>query len=102
MIRAPAVAGRFYPDEPHALTAQIEKFCSTRSQKVLRPAIACMVPHAGYMYSGQVAGAVYAQLKFPKQFILIGPRHFPRGAAQAIMSEGAWHTPLGRAQIDAS
>jgi AmmeMemoRadiSam system protein B len=54
------------------------------------------------MYSGHVAGAVYARLELPRRFILIGPRHYPRGAAQAILSEGAWLTPLGRAEIDAA
>ena len=67
-------------------------------------AIACMVPHAGYRFSGHVAGAVYAQLgarlELPRRFVLIGPRHRPRGDAQAILSEGGWQTPLGLAQID--
>jgi hypothetical protein len=60
------------------------------------------VPHAGYRFSGHVAGAVYARLELPRRFILIGPRHYPRGAAQAILSEGAWQTPLGLAEIDAA
>jgi hypothetical protein len=47
-----------------------------------------------------VAGAVYARLKLPRRFLLLGPRHFPRGKPQAILSEGAWETPLGRAEID--
>jgi AmmeMemoRadiSam system protein B len=52
------------------------------------------------MYSGHVAGAVYARLEMPQRVILIGPRHYPRGVAQAILSEGAWQTPLGLAEID--
>ena len=67
-----------------------------------RAAIACMVPHAGYMYSGHVAGAVFARLDLPQRFIMLGPRHFPRGASMAILSEGAWRTPLGDAQVDAA
>jgi AmmeMemoRadiSam system protein B len=47
-----------------------------------------------------VAGAVYARLKLPRRFLLLGPRHFPQGKPQAILSEGAWETPLGRAEID--
>ena len=100
MLRLPAVAGRFYPDDPEELTRQIAAFAPS-SHEEARPAIACVVPHAGYRYSGHVAGAVYARLKLPRRFILLGPRHFPRGEAQAIISEGAWLTPLGRAQIDA-
>lgn len=60
-----------------------------------------MLPHAGYRYSGPVAGAVFARLELPRRFVLIGPRHFPHGKPQAILSEGAWQTPLGPAEIDA-
>ena len=100
MLRQPAVAGRFYPSAPDELARQVESFCAGPRDAVPRRALACMVPHAGYMYSGHVAGAVYAQLELPRRVILIGPRHFPRGAAQAILSEGAWQTPLGQAEID--
>lgn len=99
MLRPPAVAGRFYPDDPAELTRQIANFASS-AEEPPRPALACLVPHAGYRYSGHVAGAVYARLKLPRRFLLLGPRHFPRGKPQAILSEGAWGTPLGRAEID--
>ncbi len=99
MLRPPAVAGRFYPDDPAELTRQIAGFASS-AEEPLRPALACLVPHAGYRYSGHVAGAVYARLKLPRRFLLLGPRHVPRGKPQAILSEGAWETPLGRAEID--
>jgi AmmeMemoRadiSam system protein B len=98
VLRLPAVAGRFYPDDPTELARQIGAFAPAEAAP--RPAIACVVPHAGYRYSGHVAGAVYAALKLPRRFLLLGPRHFPRGKAQAILSEGAWQTPLGRAEID--
>jgi AmmeMemoRadiSam system protein B len=99
VLRPPAVAGRFYPDDPAELTRQIASFASS-AEEPSRPALACLVPHAGYRYSGHVAGAVYARLKLPRRFLLLGPRHFPRGKPQAILSEGAWETPLGRAEID--
>src|SRR4051812_3613996 len=100
MIRAPAVAGRFYPGVAEELSQQVKTFCARSNKIAPRRAIACMVPHAGYRYSGHVAGAVYALLRLPRKIILIGPRHFPRGAAQAINSQGAWQTPFGRAKID--
>jgi AmmeMemoRadiSam system protein B len=53
------------------------------------------------MYSGAVAGAVFAALDLPKRILLLGVRHFPRGQPLAILSEGAWQTPLGLAPIDA-
>ena len=99
MLRPPAVAGRFYPADPAELSRQIAAFAPA-SEEAPRQAIACVVPHAGYRYSGHVAGAVYARVKLPRRFLLLGPRHFPRGKAQAILFEGAWQTPLGRAEID--
>ncbi len=99
MLRPPAVAGRFYPDDPEKLKQQLSSFV-TLAEQLPRETVACMVPHAGYRYSGVIAGAVYARLNLPSRFLLIGPRHFPRGKPEAILSTGAWQTPLGRAQID--
>ena len=102
MVRSPAVAGTFYPADPHELAHQIDDFCTGaegRSEEAR--AIACVVPHAGYMYSGHVAGAVYGELDVPQRCILLGPRHFPQGQPMAILIEGSWRTPLGDAEIDA-
>lgn len=99
MIRPPAVAGRFYPSDPQELTRQVEDFLGPARQKVR--AIGCVAPHAGYMYSGHVAGAVYAALEIPAKCILLGPRHYPQGQPIAILSKGSFETPLGPAQIDA-
>lgn len=102
MIRPPAVAGRFYPAEVRELTRQIKSLSSTADPGEPVQAVGCLVPHAGYQYSGHVAAAVYRKLRLPGRFILLGPRHYPRGEALAILSEGAWQTPLGEAQIDRS
>jgi AmmeMemoRadiSam system protein B len=99
MIRPPAVAGRFYPDDPDRLRAAVDSFLAGGTKQKVR-AQACMVPHAGYVYSGAVAGEVYGRLDIPGRMILLGPRHFPRGASLAILSDGAWQTPLGMATID--
>ena len=101
MVRLPAVAGRFYSNQVKELSQQVESFCAPPVGEARRRAIACLVPHAGYRFSGHVAGAVYARLELPRRFLLLGPRHYPRGQAQAILSDGAWQTPLGRAEIDA-
>ncbi|HEV2489010.1 MAG TPA: AmmeMemoRadiSam system protein B [Candidatus Acidoferrales bacterium] len=98
MTREPAVAGRFYPAEPALLIRQVDESVSPARNKIR--ALACMVPHAGYIYSGHVAGAVYGALEFPSRYILLGPRHYPRGERLAILSEDAWRTPLGDARID--
>lgn len=98
MVRSPAVAGRFYPSDPRALGAEVDAHSSGSAEKIR--ARACVVPHAGYMYSGPVAGAVYSSLEIPPRCILLGPRHFPYGAPMAILTEGSWVTPLGEATID--
>src|SRR5579872_5838967 len=100
MIRPPAVAGRFYPDDPERLRAAVDSFLEDSNPQKKIVAHACLVPHAGYVYSGSVAGEVYRHLEIPSRVILIGPRHFPRGASLAILSEGACHTPLGMAPLD--
>ena len=100
MIRNPAVAGRFYPEEPARLGEALDSYLScTNKEKKIR-ARACLVPHAGYVFSGRVAGEVFRRIEIPARVILIGPRHFPRGVALAIVSDGAWRTPLGVAPID--
>jgi AmmeMemoRadiSam system protein B len=100
MLRLPAVAGRFYPSDPAELTALIHKYSGTDPDQVLIPARACLVPHAGYMYSGHVAGTVLARILLPRKIIILGVRHYPRGEPAAILSSGAWRTPLGDARID--
>ena len=104
MIRPPAVAGRFYPADPSVLLRQLDECMTPRTTpaKERIHARGCIVPHAGYIYSGYVAGAVYSALELPSRFILLGPRHYPQGERFAILSEGAWQTPLGEARIDAA
>jgi len=99
-IRQPAVAGRFYPANPQRLRAEVESFTTIASGETNIPAIGCVVPHAGYMYSGHVAGAVYRRLDLPQRFVILCPNHTGMGEPLAIVSEGAWHTPLGDVPID--
>jgi len=104
-IRQPAVAGRFYPANPQRLRAEVESYTSAVPgiEFIAAPkirALGCVVPHAGYMYSGHVAGAVYRRLSLPQRFVILCPNHTGMGEPLAIMSQGAWHTPLGDADID--
>jgi MEMO1 family protein len=100
MSRPPAVAGQFYSSNANELAQDVDGYLSGHADKTR--AIACIVPHAGYMYSGHVAGAVYSSLQIPSRSILIGPRHFSGGEALAILSDGSWTTPLGDAKIDSA
>jgi hypothetical protein len=100
MVRLPAVAGRFYPSDPAELSAQIREYTTPTDEPPVRNVKACLVPHAGLMFSGHVAGAVFSSIRIPKKVVLLGVRHRPPGSPAAIISEGAWRTPLGAAQID--
>jgi AmmeMemoRadiSam system protein B len=98
IVREPAVAGRFYPNDPDRLRGDVESYLSPAAERV--PAIACLAPHAGYMYSGPVAGAVFARVEIPTRCIVLCPNHTGRGHPLAITPHGSWRTPLGSVPID--
>lgn len=100
MLRQPAVAGRFYPSNPQELSAFVRQYSAADPAHQTARVKACLVPHAGYMYSGHVTGAVFARVTLPRRIIIVGVRHYPHGEAAAILSSGAWRTPLGDAPID--
>jgi len=101
-VRHPAVAGRFYPSDPDELRTEAQAYLSQACSELPAPvrAIGCIAPHAGYMYSGHVAGAVFARVEIPRRCIVMCPNHTGMGRALAILSEGAWETPLGNVPID--
>lgn len=101
LLRHPAVAGRFYPGDPDDLRTEAQTYLAQPSTRPTLKAIGCIAPHAGYMYSGHVAGAVFARVEIPRRCIVMCPNHTGMGRALAIMSEGAWETPLGEVPIDA-
>jgi hypothetical protein len=103
-IRRPAVAGRFYPGDPQELRADIHFYLSSSDASSEPPirAIGCIVPHAGYVYSGHVAGAVFSRIEIPELCIVLCPNHTGVGHALAIMSDGAWEIPLGKVPIDST
>src|ERR1700688_1441301 len=100
MVRLPSVAGRFYPSDPAELSAQIREYLTPANPSRIRNVKACLVPHAGLMFSGHVAGAVFSSIRIPKKVVLLGVRHRPPGPPAAIVSDGVWRTPLGDAEID--
>lgn len=102
MLRPPAVAGQFYPADPKELRRLIKSCLPDPENTTKVRAVACMVPHAGYIFSGRVVGAVFSTIEIPKKIIVLGVRHRPLGEALAIMSEGAWQTPLGDVPIDSA
>jgi MEMO1 family protein len=100
MLRLPAVAGQFYPSNPRELAAAVEGYTGQEPVQAKERVRACLVPHAGYIYSGAVAGAVFSRIALTRKILLLGVRHYPRGEALAILSEGMWRTPLGDAPVD--
>jgi AmmeMemoRadiSam system protein B len=100
MLRLPAVAGQFYPGNAKELSALVEKYTKEEKPQPKVKVRACLVPHAGYVYSGGVAGAVFGRISLPRKILLLGVRHYPQGEALAILSEGSWRTPLGDVPIE--
>jgi MEMO1 family protein len=98
MIREPAVAGQFYPANRLALEREVRSFLGVSDGSL--DATAVIAPHAGYMYSGSVAGSVYGAIKPPTRGIILGPNHTGFGTALSLYPDGEWKTPLGRVPID--
>ena len=84
-------------ERSHRLQADVQSYLSRDEPKI--NALACMVPHAGYIYSGHVAGAVFSQITIPRLCVVIGPNHTGLGRPLSIMSEGEWETPLGSVPV---
>jgi hypothetical protein len=109
-MRLPYVAGQFYSSSESGLKEQIKDcFLSPIGPKRLpekkeekRDILGCIVPHAGYMYSGPVAAHVYYKLSTqikPESIVIICPNHTGRGSGVAL-SKDDWKTPLGVAKTD--
>ncbi len=98
MKRHAVVAGQFYPSSASELDAQISSYLTKDAPK--EKAIGIMSPHAGIIYSGQVAGTVFSRIDFPRTFILLGPNHTGYGQPVSLMSSGKWEMPAGSVSID--
>ncbi len=107
-VRTPAVAGRFYPGRADELLREVREYTSAGKTAGKTPletsriaAIGCVAPHAGYIYSGGVAGAVYARLEIPERCVILCPNHTGKGRPLAVMASTTWQTPLGEVAADA-
>lgn len=98
MIRQPAVAGSFYNSNAVQLKQDIESFVieDCEKQKVL----GIISPHAGYVYSGRVAGSLYSRVKIPDTIVILAPNHTGYGVPYSIWPGGSWRTPLGDVAVD--
>ena len=112
MVRKPVVAGVFYPIGEEMLMKTIEDSflgplgpgrLPERSKSILPRPIGAIVPHAGYVYSGQVAAWTYEKLASigkPKTVIIMGPNHTGYGPPVSVFPDGKWITPLGEVEVD--
>lgn len=98
MTRMPAVSGSFYPGRASELRRTV---VSALGELQPAAAIGVVSPHAGYLYSGGVAGATFARAAIPQTVIVLGPDHHGLGPPLALYGSGSWQTPLGTVPIAA-
>lgn len=96
-LRKACVAGRFYPGSKTALAEQVASYLFEAPKE---DAIALICPHAGYIYSGAIAGAAFSSVNIPDKIILIGPNHTGLGPNASVMPSGTWEIPTGKIEID--
>ncbi|HOG64773.1 MAG TPA: AmmeMemoRadiSam system protein B [Spirochaetota bacterium] len=102
MVRQPAVAGMFYPSDPAKLRSGIEGFLDRGGAVQGGLPLGIIVPHAGYPYSGAVAGQAWARVRgqAPSLVVLFGPSHRVPFVGFALSESRTWETPLGKILVD--
>jgi len=102
MVRMPAVAGMFYPDDPQVLSKMIDGFLAETEKVISREIGGLVSPHAGYVYSGPVAAWSYRQIvgKTYDVVVVISPSHFEYFSGSSIYPGDYYETPLGKIKID--
>lgn len=93
MMRQPAVANRFYPGNPGELERTVRSLLPTDTSQ-RKKALGIVSPHAGYIYSGAMAGKTIGSVQVPPIVIILGPNHHGRGA-RAALSTSSWKMPGG-------
>ena len=97
-LREPAVAGTFYPGTASALDNELQQLVTVSEER--HQLLACIAPHAGYVYSGGVAGELYGHLELPRRVIVLGPNHTGVGARVAVAPHQKWRSPIGEQTVD--
>lgn len=99
MLRKPVVAGQFYPQTAESLNKMLSKLVDLDSEK--QDCKGIIMPHAGYIYSGYVAGATISKVTVKQTAVILGTNHTGLGEPFSIITSGNWMTPLGEVKIDA-
>jgi len=106
-IRKPAVAGQFYGGSQAECLAEIEECIPLRdlNMELPDPIVAAIVPHAGWVFSGELAATAFKAIKQVNKevdtFVIFGAAHRYFGGGAVVYDSGEWETPLGHIQIDA-
>lgn len=98
-MRKPIVAGRFYPATKEELLHTVEELFQNKQHTPPIEASAVIVPHAGYIYSGELAAKTLGTVHIPETVLLIGPNHTGQGEP-ASLSTDTWSTPLGNVPVN--
>jgi AmmeMemoRadiSam system protein B len=97
-VRVPAFAGMFYPRDAAEINRTLDGWLGQMSEA--ESWAGALVPHAGWVYSGRLAAAVFRRVKFPEQVIVLAPRHGPVGADWAVAPHATWRLPGCSLQSD--
>src|SRR6266542_2012370 len=97
-VRQPAVSGRFYPGAADALKSEVARCLGDAGSG--RHHLGVLAPHAGYVYSGAIAGRIFADTTVPRRVVVLAPNHTGRGARAAVWDHGAFALPGDRVPID--
>lgn len=100
-IRQAVVAGHFYPKDKRELTTLLSNLLAD-GPAIKTKALAVVVPHAGYVYSGKTAGKVYSSIEIPDTVIIMSPNHTGLGSPISLDPAEKWSTPLGYIDVDIS
>lgn len=100
LVRRPAVAGMFYPGDPDRLRAMAGGMLSEVHAQAM-PAVGAIVPHAGWVYSGQCAAHVWKRVIIPRVLVVLAPNHTGAMASPgaSLWSQGRFQTPVGEVPI---
>lgn len=103
-LRPPAVSGLFYPEDADTLRGLVRSYIDPRKQRTPTPPKALIAPHAGFPFSGDVAGTAYAQLgeqaERIKRVVLLGPSHRVAFRGIAASHATAFDMPMGQVAVD--
>ena len=101
--RKPAVAGKFYSSNPAELKNVIESYFKTGESKKVKNVLAIIAPHAGYVFSGQVAASAFNQIDENKNYeniFLIGSSHTTSFSGASVYTQGNWESPFGEVEVN--